>query len=276
MKKRIAFLGIVMLLLVLVIPMASTGAAPQADCEAFSSGSITALTSLNFNFTCAADATVYFGACDSGGVPNDDLFTIVYGGTVVSRNAYHSGLEYVDVGQAQTTAGSNTATLNSTNTTPYPPATYTYAVSSDKATVETYLQTYCGTDYVTGALPSTCQYGPRNVPVFTMDAAPSDGTLEFRIMIGNEDAREVSGLMHSWDIVAGQQINNDMVTNLPSPRYARLYWQPEGESTWYFLPSQYWHGAGTKASEYGISCVPGAMPSYHTSFGSAIPASESW
>jgi hypothetical protein len=90
-------------------------------------------------------------------------------------------------------------------------------------------------------------------------------------MLGNEDSREVSGLMMEWDIVSGQQLNNEMVLDLPSPRYARLWWQPAGSSDWFMLTSQYWHDGKTAASEYGVECAAGAQPSYHTSFASAVP-----
>jgi hypothetical protein len=274
--KRIVIVLFVLLTLGLFASQASlTAAGPGGDCNAFGIGSIPDLTSLAISFTCAAEATVYFGACDSGSVPNDDLFEITYEGQAVSFNLYSGGSELVNIGSALVPAGSHTASLNSLSTTPFPPATYTYAISSDKAAVESTLfdPNTCGADISSGPITSTCSFGPRNVPVFTQDAAPTNGTLEFRIMLGNEDSRQVSGLMMEWDIVAGQQLNNVMVPDLPAPRYARLWWQPADSADWYMLTSQYWHGDGTTDSEYGIECAMGAQPSYHTSFASAVPES---
>jgi hypothetical protein len=273
MKKIFTVLFVVLTLGLFAGQANLTAAGSGGDCNAFAVGSIPDLSSLSISFTCAADATVYFGACDSGSVPNDDLFNITYNGQVVAFNQYSGNNEFLSIGSAQVSTGSHSATLNSLSTTPFPPATYTYAISSDRAEVEDRLFDIlvCGEDVQPDS--SSCAYGPRNVPVFTQDTAPSDGTLQFRIMLGNEDSREVSGLMMEWDIVTGQQLNNEMVPDLSSPRYARLWWQPADSSDWYMLTSQYWHDGKTAASEYGIECAAGAQPSYHTSFASAVPES---
>ena len=276
MKKTLTALFILLTLGLFASQANIMAAGTGGDCNAFSTGSIPDLTSLSISFTCAADATVYFGACDSGNVPNDDLFNITYNGQVVAFNQYSGGNEFLNIGSAQVSAGSHVATLNSLSTTLFPPATYTYAISSDKAALENLLfdTNICGSDVKAGTTTLGCSYGPRDVPVFTQDTAPNNGTLQFRIMLGNEDSREASGLMMEWDIVAGQRLNNEMVTNLPSPRYARLYWQPADSSDWYMLTSQYWQGDGTTASEYGIECALDAPPSYHTSFAGAVPVAD--
>lgn len=274
MKGKVAILVIFVFAFVLAAQIAPLDAAPVADCSAFLKGDIEDLTSANIDFTCAEANTVYFGACDSGGVPNDDRFNITLNGQVVSYNAFVESQEFVSIGSVDLSAGAHTAVLNSLTTTAFPPATFSYAISSDSDEVSAYLGNYCGTDFGGTGVPSLCEYGPRNVPVFAADVAPSNGTLEFRIMLGNEDSRESSGLMMSWELTAGQYVNNEMVYNLPSPRWARLWWQPEGESAWYLLPSQYWTGDGTTKSEYGIECLPSDQPSYHTAFAKAVPASD--
>lgn len=112
----------------------------------------------------------------------------------------------------------------------------------------------------------------RDVPVFTTDTAPTDGELMFDF--GGEGYRTDSAILRSWEVAAGQQVNNDIVSNVPAPGWARLWWQPFGDSTWYLLPSQYWRGDGMTTSFYGVSCEPAAQPSYHTAFGSAIPEDQ--
>lgn len=268
MKKHVAVCGTLVLLVMLIAQVAPTGAAP-VDCDALASGGISNLSSLDVNFNCAADSIAYFGTCDSGNIL-DDFFHIVYNGNVVASNQITGSNETITIGSATVSAGSHTATLVSLTDSPAIPATYSYAISSDLSTVENYLQASCGADFG-GLTPGAgCN---KIVPVFTTDTAPSNGTLEFRVMFGNEDSREDAQLHRVWNISAGQRINNDMVSNLPAPRWARLWWHPEGDSGWYLLTSQYWNGDGTTASEYGLSCL-GAQPSYHTSFASAIPESE--
>jgi uncharacterized protein YraI len=114
----------------------------------------------------------------------------------------------------------------------------------------------------------------RNVPVFTTDAAPSDGTLLFMTQLAGDSPRRDAAIQRVWYVGAGQQINNDMVPNVPAPRWARLWWQPDDDFAWYLLPSQYWHGDDTSADLYGVSCKPAVQPSYHTSFSSAIPEEQ--
>ncbi len=281
MKVRFFVLGILVLLVALIgrLPFASaapTLASPAADCESFGTGEgatgLAPLASLDFNFSCSTDAVVYFGTCDSGPIPDDDLFNITYNGTVVAYNFYEGGAEYAVIGTAAATAGSHTATLASINVGEAE-ATYSYAVSADSAAVTSYLSSFCGTDFAGPGVPAgiACY---RDVSVFTEDTASSNGVLEFRIMLGNEDSRETSGLMQSWEITAGQRLNNVLVTNVPGPRYARLYWQPAGSGEWYMLTSQYWHNEGTKADEYGVACTYPAQASYHTSFASAVPVAD--
>lgn len=243
----------------------TTAASPAADCESFDTAEVGS-TPVFINFSCSAAQTAYFGVCDSGPAL-DDYFEIVYGGSVVATNDISGGNEIVTVGSAMTTAGSNTATLN--RTLGGGTATYSYGVSTDKIAVENYLAQNCGGDYV--APTSGCN---GVVALFTQDQAPSDGTLEFHMLLGNEDERVDEQIMMVWDINEGQQINNATVNNLGSPRYARVWWQPAGSSDWYLLTSQYWaSGSWSTDQEYGIACG-GGQPSYHTSFASAVPESD--
>ena len=117
--------------------------------------------------------------------------------------------------------------------------------------------------------PGDCD---RQVPVFTTDTAPADGTLEFHVLFG-EFARIEGITLRVWDVSAGQQINNELV-DVHAPKWVRVWWLPDGDTEWYLLPSQYWVGDGTVASEYGVSCGNDPVPSYHTSFADAIPESE--
>lgn len=269
MKMRFLFVGALVVLMMLVANLAFVTASPAADCDMMESGSIPNLSSRGITFNCSASVPVYFGVCDSGPVPNDDLFQIEFDGGVVTRNFFDGGAEFFQLGASQSSAGANSAILRSVNNTPYPPATYSYAVSSDSGAVVDYLSRFCGADFQGPGLPAGAEC-LRNVPIFTTDKAPSAGTLEFRIMLGNEDSREDSILLKTWSITAGQQLNNVLVTNVHGPRYVRLYWQPDG-GEWSMLTSQYWHNEGTKNDEYGVDCRYPAQPSYHTSFASSIP-----
>lgn len=269
-KKLALLVSFLLLALVLFKVPVSVQATPVADCEAYATsdpGGIPPLSSVDINFNCAASATVLFGVCDSGPVPNDDLFNIVYGGNIVTFNYYSGTSEFVVIGSAQTSVGGNVATLNSVNNAAG--ATYSYALSTDQGGVESYLEANCGVDFAGIGSLGACD---RFVPVFTTDKAPANGTLKFNVLFGEKN-REEGITLKVWDITAGQQINNDMVI-FPAPNWGRLWWQADGESTWYLLPSQYWQGDGTSASEYGLSCDSGGVPSYHTSFAKAIPESQ--
>lgn len=247
--------------------------AQAADCSLYNSGGITPLSSVDFTLTCTADTTVYFGVCDSGGVPNDDLFTVTYANALQSYNYYVAAIdEYTVLGDDVALAGDNTITMASTNTTPYPPATHSLAISPNAGEVVNYLQLWCGADWK-GVGPGVAAGCDTAVPLFTTDAAPANGTLQFHVLFGNEGARADEIVFMSWNVTEGQQINNAYVSGLPAPRYARVWWQPEGSTDWYMLTSQYYAGAKTAADEYGISCQ-GAQPSYHTSFASAVPESD--
>ncbi len=268
MKTRILLVLSVVFVLLLAARLSSATAAPAADCDATAVGSMTNLSSQSIDFNCAASAPVYFGVCDSGSVPNDDLFVIEFDGATVSRNFFVGAGEMFEIGVGQSNAGSNTATLRSINNSPFPPATYAYAISSDSGVVTDYLSRFCGSDFQGVGMPAGTQC-LRNVPIFTTDQAPSAGTLEFRIMFGNEESREDSILLQTWNITSGQQLNNVLTTRVPGPRYVRLYWQPDG-GDWSMLTSQYWHNEWTKNDEYGVDCRYPAQPSYHTSFASAV------
>ncbi|MCA9950134.1 MAG: hypothetical protein KDE48_10840 [Anaerolineales bacterium] len=273
MKKYLTVVGLVIMVSVLVFLALPLGAAPASDCNAFDTGGFAPLGSVSIPFSCAADATVYFGVCDSGSVPNDDLFNIDHTGTIVAYNYYVGAEEYAVIQSQNLTAGDYTVIMNSLNVG-VGQATYSYGISTDKSEITGYLSQVCGTDFGGTTPPATCSYGPRDVPVFTEDTAPTNGTLEFRIMLGNEDSREEAGLMKTWNLSAGQRVNNEIVPDPVNPRWARLWWQPEGDSSWYLLPSQYWHGDGTLDSEYGIECEESPQPSYHTSFETAVPEAD--
>lgn len=263
MKKNLIF-AIAVITLTLIVGVLPT-LAGGADCTATGDGGIPVLSSLAIDFECAEDSVVYFGACDSGGVPNDDLFNITYMGSVVSNNIFVSGSEYVNIGQAQAAAGSHQAVLNSLNASPATPATYSFALSTDRGFVANYLANFCGADFAGTAAPSCL----KTVPVFTEDTAPTDGTIRVDVQYG-EMNREEGWTVGTFELSAGQRLNNATVS-VPAPKYVRVWWQAEGSDTWDLLPSQYWTGSGTLASEYGVSCDEKAVPSYHTSFGSAVP-----
>lgn len=272
MKKRFLFIGALVVFMMLVANLAFVTAGPAADCDSVASSDMPNLSSQGINFNCAAALPVYFGVCDSGAEPMDDLFQIEFGGGIVTNNFFVDTNEYFVLGTAQSSAGVNSATLRSVNNSPVTPATFSYAISSDSGVVVDYLSQYCGADFQGPGLPTGAGC-LRNVPVFTTDKAPTSGTLEFRIMLGNEDSREDSILLKTWSITAGQQLNNALVTNVHGTRYARVYWHPDG-GEWSMLTSQYFHNEGTKNDEYGIDCRYAAQPSYHTSFASALPLED--
>ena len=238
-----------------------------ADCYVATTGSNMPADDFNFNFTCTGSKTVYFGVCDSG-FP-DDTFQIEYKGNIVSESISSGAAQTISIGSATSDAGSNTATV--LVTAPDDLGTYSYAVSSDYGEVANYMNTYCGfvLPIPTTPVGGTCDEA---VPVFTADGAPSDGTLEFHILLGNEGEIGGEQIIHSWDLSEGDQLNNATVTGLSGPRYARVWWQADGSSDWYLLPSQYYHDGSSTSDEYGISCGDG-QPSYHTSFSEAIPES---
>jgi hypothetical protein len=272
MAKRI-FLGVLLAVSIVVLPVrAMTARAAPSDCAlAADTGAIPALTSLTINFNCATAGLVYFAACDSGGVANDDLFTITVNNAVVSSNRYENDIEFVSMGSLQLPAGPNTAVLNSVNDTPFPPATYSYAIASDAAQVQAYVEEFCGADF--GGFNSTVTGCGATFPVFTTDTAPTAGELRLDVQFGSFN-REEGQTWRVWSLKAGERVNNDTVS-IPAPNYVRLWWKPAGGTQWFLLPSQYWTGAGdgTIKSEYGLACG-GATPSYHTSFSRAIPDSN--
>ncbi|MCA9921201.1 MAG: fibronectin type III domain-containing protein [Anaerolineales bacterium] len=117
---------------------------------------------------------------------------------------------------------------------------------------------------------NNCQ---KTVPVFTADTAPVDGYIAFKLYLGFDDSRKESWTFDWWEVKAGQQLD-EVAQDVPAPRYVRLWWMPEFEDTIYLLPSQYWHGKGTAADIYGVSCRASTQPSYHTSFSQAIPEKD--
>lgn len=121
-------------------------------------------------------------------------------------------------------------------------------------------------------LPANAQYSPRSVGVLITDPAPSKGELQLRVQYGY--LNQIEGwTLKVWNVTAGQFINNEVVSVGP-PKWVRLWWKPEGSTTWYLLPSQYWQGDHTSKSEYGVDCTPGELAPYFTSFSLAIPESD--
>lgn len=266
MKK---FLVLSILLLVVAVLAATVSASPTADCEAFQTGGIAPLSSLEIAFTCQQEATVYFGVCDSGSVPNDDEFNISFNSNIVASNWYSGGQEYAYMGSSLAAAGSHSAVLNSLNIA-VGDATFSYGISTDLSAISAYLQGACGADF--GGTANIGGQCVRNVPLFTTDTAPTNGKVSFNVQFGEMSRRE-GRTLKTWDIKAGERINNSTVP-VPAPQYVRVWWQPEGDSEWYLLTSQYWQGDGTTASEYGVDCSLDGVPSYHTSFANAVPEAE--
>lgn len=273
MKKVVAVMFVLIALVAAasVIPIKASGAGCT---EAMATGSIPDLSSADFSFDCTSTETVYFGACDSGNVPRDDYFQVVYQGQLVSRNRFAGNQEFVGIGQAQANIGSNIATLVSVSTTAFPPATYSLAISTDRQAVIDYLvqPQFCGADVTTTSFEDVAVGCERSVPLFTTDTAPANGTVEMRVQFGEQNRAE-GYTVREWQVLKGKQINNES-GQVPAPKWVRVWWQPAGTSDWYLLPSQYWAGGGTTDSEYGVSCDNKGVPSYHTSFGSAVHESE--
>ncbi len=275
MKFRLFLLVPIFMIVALFVGHLAPVSAVATDCASFvNSASVPMETSTTVSFDCSVDTVVYFGVCDDGGVPNDDLFNMVFDGQLVTYNYYQNYTdEYTVLGSATAPAGTNFADLNSLNSTPYPPATFAYAISPNSGEVVNHLKTWCGADWrgVSSGIGANCD---TNVPVFTTDSALSDGKLELHVLLGNEGARGDEIVFKTWDITGGQQINNAFATNLPAPRYLRVWWQPAGGTDWYMLTSQYWQGGGSLSDQYGLECGVSPQPSYHTSFAGAVPESD--
>lgn len=276
MLKRMLILTPLFLLTALFLyvgqPMLTTpvAASPVGDCDSFGTDDPSS-TPVEISFTCAEATTAYFGICDSGPAL-DDYFNIQFNGAVVASNDISGENEIVNIGAAATVAGENTAFL--IRTAGGGTATYSYGISTDATAVESYLVANCGGDF-TPPSSNPVQQSTCNgvVAVFTQDKAPGNGTLEFHQLFGNEGAFEDELVMKTWTLTEGEQINNATVSNLSSPRYARVWWIPDGSSERYLLTSQYWSNSGTLTSEYGIACGS-AQPTYHTSFENGVPESE--
>lgn len=274
MKLRLILLVSVFAFIALFAGRFSAVSAGPADCTSFVGyGDVPMETSTTVTFECAVDTQVYFGVCDAGNVPNDDLFNMTFDGQAVTYNYYlNTTDEYTVLGSAAALTGINSADLNSLNSTPYPPATYAYAISPNAGDVVNHLQAWCGVDWkgVSNGISSGCD---TNVPVFTNDEAPSDGTLEVHVLLGNESARTDELVFATWSVTQGEQLNNKYASPIPSPRYVRVWWQAEGSSDWYLLTSQYWQGGGSTQSDYGLTCGTSPQPSYHTAFANAVAES---
>ncbi|MGB1253793.1 MAG: hypothetical protein ACPG8W_24495 [Candidatus Promineifilaceae bacterium] len=281
-KGRLTIFGIVAVLISTIITFnIGVNASSNTDCDAFGTGSIDDFGTLNVPFTCtqgtladsspAPSQTVYFGVCDSGSVANDDLFNMTFNGSVVSSNRYDNNRELVTIGTASVAIGANTAVVQSISSNATPPATYGYGLSTSYNAIVNFLQQYCGSDILNPAVTASSDC-VEIVPVRTEGVAPTNGTLKLMVQYGSANRPEGYTLGH-WTLQAGQFLNNAPV-HVPAPQFARLWWQPEWSEEWYLLPSQYWHNDGTIGSEYGASCSNQALPSYHTAFNKAIPASQ--
>ncbi len=227
----------------------------------------------DFNFTCASAQTVYFGICDNYIIP-ERSYTITFKGDIVARNTFSGASQSVFIGSGMSDAGDNMMTVNIVDVPGYD-VVYLYAVSSDyQEVVDVLSPCLDSSDDGSGEAPNVQNggcYG--SMPVFTADTAPSAGTLELHVLLGNEGARSDEQIMETWHIGEGDQINNAMVHDLKGRRYARLWWQPDDSDEWYLLPSQYYHEGNSTADEYGIACNS-SQPSYHTSFADAIAESN--
>ena len=274
MKKLPLYLMISALGLMLFWQTLTARAATSDDCHRVDVNAIQDLSSLSILWYCSMETTVYFGVCDSGGVAGDDRFNIMHDNRVVAYNTFEDNLEFGHIGQVQISPGFHTSVLNSLSSTNSPPATYSYAISNDLSAVSSFLQSDCGSDFSQMHTSSSCEYGPRDVPIFTTDTAPVHGILEFRVVLGNESSREEGALYKTWQVERGERINHAVIPHVASPRWGRLWWQPQAEGEWYLLTSQYWSGDNTAASEYGIACHLGPQPSYHTAFSQTVPENK--
>jgi len=268
MKNRYALLVVLVAVLSLVLLTMPLGAAPLADCSAFGTGGMNQFTTLSLPFACEMDSTVYFGVCDSGPAL-EDFFNITYQGAIVAYNEINGPNEAVYVGSSMVAAGSQEGLLNSLRGEAL--ATYSYAISSDYDEVTNYLNSQCGSDFGGVSTSGACN---TNIPIFTQDGAPSAGTLMLTAKLGEESVLEDEPVLYTWQIYEGQQLNNVMAASVTPDRYVRLWWQSDGDTEWYLLPSQYWHGTGLEDSEYGVTCMDETQPSYHTAFADAVPASD--
>lgn len=270
MKNHIGTLLLTgLLMFALLFAVSAVVASPTADCAATGVGADSPPLDFDITFNCTASQTVYFGVCDNGAAL-DDTYQILYKGSVVASNELTGGFkELVNIGDAVADAGDNTASFVVLSA-PDNISTFAFAVSSSKSEVESFLDAECGLDVVFDPVTSSCAY---TVNLFTEDGAPSNGTLEMHVLLGNEGARGDEQIYKVWDVNKGDQINNASVSHIPAPRYVRVWWQADGDSDWYMLTSQYYSGSGTLASEYGLECNASGAPSYHTSFASAIPES---
>ncbi|KAA3665353.1 MAG: hypothetical protein DWQ04_01050 [Chloroflexi bacterium] len=275
MKYRLFLLVPMFMIIALFVGRLAPASAVATDCASFVTDSDMPMESTKtISFDCTEDTVVYFGVCDSGNVPNDDAFNMVFNGQLVAQNIFENITdEYTEFFSKRASAGTNYADLNSLNSSPYPPATFSYAISPDLGDVENHLRTWCGDDWkgLRGSLGSNCD---TNVPIFTTDAAPTDGTLELHVLLGNEGARGDEIVFQTWEVSAGEQLNNVFSMNLPAPRYLRYWWQPAGGSDWTMLTSQYWQGGGSLGDQFGLECGVSPQPSYHTSFASAVAESD--
>lgn len=273
-KRKLGISGFLLTVLCLMaaIQPAEPRAAPaQAEsCALFQTGSFPGESALDFTLQCSTPTQLYFGVCDSGGVGGDDRLSLLLNGGEVASNFFHDGIEESDIGSATVAAGSHTVTVSSLNTE-VGVATYSMAVTPDIGALAEYLLARCGADFIEpNIIGGDCS---RAVPIFLTDPAPVAGTLRLKSRFGMLN-REEGITLKEWSINAGERVNNSVV-NMPAPDYARLWWRPAGSDEWHLLPSQYWHGGGDTASEYGLACNANiSTPSYHSSFSKAIPASE--
>lgn len=238
-----------------------------ATCQSFFADSMPQQGSIEIEFFCNQTAVTYFGVCDSGNQA-DDNFEMIYKGTQVSNNYFTREREKVEVLSAVGEDGFNVVTLNSTNASVAPPATYGYAISTSFTQVQSFLFSFCGADYT--GIGIICS---RVMPIFIKGEAPSSGTLVVMGRFG--ELNRMEGITFARYTVAQGAVANNLLADVRGPTYIRVWWQPSGSTDWYLLPSQYWRGGGTIESEYGIECDHSmGVPSYDTDWSQLIKDSE--
>jgi hypothetical protein len=278
MLRRL-FVVIMLLIPLLAIssPRVAADLSPSPCDRSLFAGGIQALSSLSFGIVCDQETTVYFAICDGNstnppeGLTSRNLFELRdAAGRLLSYNRFKNGREYVSIGSIQLAAGIHTLTATSLNSSDLLIVGFEAVTGQDRGWVVQQLSTYCGSDF-NGTYPIASSSCTVNIPVFTMDTAPSAGELRFDVQFGQLN-REEGWTLQTWQVSAGQRLN--AMVYAPGHHWGRLWWKPAASQTWYLLPSQYWTGDSTSRSEYGYDCRSGTAPSYHTAFNRAIPNNQ--
>lgn len=279
MFKRVlltSFFLIGALIVTFALSPETTSAEEMTACGSLvQNGDVPSLGEKTMIFDCEVEDYVYVGICDVGGDRPDDLFQVRYSdGYIASENGVDpNGRETVDVNLIYLRSGKNTVTVNSVSDSGFAP--YYLVMGGSAAEVGYRLLNNCGYDYVgegfdyNSSNPDSCAV---DIQVFMEDAAPSAGKIIVTYQYGTLNRPE--GIMRASTIAADSE-RIDWKVNVPAPKWLRVWWQPANQTSWYLLPSQYWQGDGTSESEYGVWCADDdQLPSYHTAFDRAIPASD--